>query len=45
MGRVIRAVLFLGVIAFLGLIGYAYLGDLSPNQADVVKPVILNVDQ
>ena len=45
MGRVIRAVLFLGVIAFLALIGYAYLGDLSPDQADVVKPVILNVDQ
>ncbi len=44
MWRLIKAVLVLVVIAFLGLIGYAYLGDLSPDQVEVVKPVILNVD-
>lgn len=45
MWRLIKAVLFLVVIAFLALIGYAYLGDLSPDQTEVIKPVILNVDQ
>jgi hypothetical protein len=45
MGRILfRLVLFLVVIGALGLVGYAYLGDLSPNQSDVSEPVNLNAD-
>ena len=40
----VKVILVLVVIAFVGLIGYAYLGDLAPTQAEVVKPVTLNVD-
>lgn len=45
MGRIIKAVLVLGVIGFLGLTGYAYLGDLSPQQEEVRKPVVLDAGQ
>ena len=42
MGRLIKTVLLLVVIGFLGLTGYAYLGDMTPKQSDVVQPVQLN---
>lgn len=45
MGRIIKAVLVLVVFGFLGLTGYAYLGDLVPDQVEVKKPVVLNADQ
>jgi hypothetical protein len=32
------------VLGFIGLTGYAYLGDLAPKQAEVKKPVVLNAD-
>jgi hypothetical protein len=45
MGRLLtRLVLFLLVIGALGLVGYAYLGDISPEQTDVSEPVNLNAD-
>lgn len=45
MGRLLlKLVVFLLVIGTLGLVGYGYLGDLSPNQADVSEPVNLNAD-
>lgn len=31
-------------IALLGLVGFAFLGDLSPRQADVVEPFLINAD-
>jgi hypothetical protein len=40
--RILKVLIFLGVIGFLGLTGYAYLGDLSPEQGEVVKPVTLD---
>ncbi len=43
MARLLKALLFLVLIAFLGLVGYAYLGDLSPGQTDMRKPVQLDV--
>lgn len=43
MGRVIKILLFLLVIGFIGLTGYAYLGDLSPNQIESREPVTLDV--
>jgi len=39
MGRLFKLVLFLIVIGALGLVGYAYLGDLSPDQDEVTEPV------
>ena len=44
MGRLIKAVLILAVLGFLGLVGYAYLADLAPVTTEVKVPVILNVD-
>ncbi len=45
MARLIKALVFLVVIAFLGLAGYAYLGDLSPDQSEMREPVQLDVGQ
>jgi hypothetical protein len=44
MGRILMAILVLAVIGFIGLAGYAYLGDMTPPQAPVTHPVTLNVD-
>jgi hypothetical protein len=45
MARLFKALLLFVLIAFLGLVGYAYLGDLAPGQTDVREPVQLNVGQ
>ena len=44
MGRIIKALAALAIIAFLALTGYAYLGDHTPPQQDVHQPVTLDVD-
>ena len=45
MGRILlKLVLFLVVIGALGVVGYAYLGDISPDQPDVSEPVNLDAD-
>lgn len=44
MGRIIKALIFLILVGIIGISIYAYLGDLSPMQTDVTKPVVLNVD-
>jgi hypothetical protein len=44
MGRIIKALVLLVILGFIGLTVYAYLGDLSPDQAEVRKPVVLNAD-
>ena len=43
-GRIFKVLLFLLVLGFIGLTGYAYLGDLSPEQSEMREPVTLNVD-
>jgi hypothetical protein len=45
MGRIIKTLLLLVILGFLGLTVYAYLGDLTPDQGEVKKPVVLNADQ
>lgn len=40
----IKAVLVLAVLGFLGLTGYAYLADLSPEAREITVPVTLNAD-
>ena len=44
LGRILKVLLFLLVLGFIGLTGFAYLGDLSPDQTDIREPVTLNVD-
>jgi hypothetical protein len=42
MGRLIKALILLVIIGFIGLSAYAYLGDLSAVQSEVKEPVVLN---
>jgi hypothetical protein len=44
MMRLIKFLLILGGLGLLGLIGFAYLGDLSPTQSDVKHPVTLDAN-
>lgn len=44
MGRIIKALFLLAILGFIGLTGYAYLADLTPDQAEVKVPVTLNAD-
>jgi len=39
MGRLFKLLLVLVVLAGLGLVGYAYLGDLSPTRDEFTAPV------
>jgi hypothetical protein len=40
--RLVKLVLLLLVVGFIGLTGYAYFGDLSPDQREVTQPVKLD---
>lgn len=42
MWRLIKVVLFLLVIGFVALAGYAYLADLEPEPHEIRTPVILD---
>jgi hypothetical protein len=44
MGRIIKALIWLAIIGFVGLTGYAYLGDMTPVQGEVKESVVLNAD-
>lgn len=44
MARLMKALLYLVVLAGIGLVGYAYLGDLTPERQEVSVPVTLDVD-
>jgi hypothetical protein len=44
MGYIIKAVIALAILGFLGLTGYAYLADLRPTINEVKVPVTLNAD-
>ena len=43
-GRIFKVLLFLLVLGFIGLTGFAYLGDLSPDQVEKREPVTLDVE-
>ena len=40
--RLLKVLALLVILAACGLVGFAYLGDLSPNQSEVREPVDLN---
>ncbi|SDW49589.1 hypothetical protein SAMN05444358_101990 [Ruegeria halocynthiae] len=49
MGRLIKFLIYLICLCFIGLVGYAYIGpyfgaDFSAPQNEVREPVILNAD-
>ncbi|MDZ4094695.1 MAG: hypothetical protein U1D35_07270 [Paracoccaceae bacterium] len=44
MGRIIKAVLLFLVLGFIGLVGFAYLGNLAPEQSEVTQPVVLDAN-
>ncbi len=37
--RIVKAIVLLGLLAVLGLIAFAYLGDLSPERREIVTPL------
>ncbi|WP_281261127.1 hypothetical protein [Aliiruegeria haliotis] len=44
MKRLFKLLLYLVVLGAIGLTGYAYLADLTPEQVRVSEPVSLDVD-
>ena len=42
MWRMLRVLIYLAILGALGLAGYAYLGDLSPERAEVRRPLVLD---
>ncbi len=44
MGIFLKLIGILLILGIIGLIGFAYLGDLTPDQKDVRQPVQLNAD-
>lgn len=44
MRYIYRLILILVVLGGIGIVGYAYFGDLSPEMRDIRQPVTLDVD-
>lgn len=44
MVRLLKALFFLVIVGFIGLVGFAYLGDLTPEQTEVSESLTLDVD-
>ena len=44
MVRLLKALFFLVILGFIGLVGFAYLGDLDPQQSEVTDGLTLDVD-
>ena len=44
MSRKWKALITLVVLAFLALVAFAYLGDLTPERVDVTQPVTLDAE-
>lgn len=44
MGRIWKAILVLVLLGLMGLVGYAYFGDLTPDTREVNEPVTLDAE-
>ena len=44
MGRLLKFLIVLIILAFAGLVGFAYFGDLTPERRDVSEPVELDAN-
>ncbi|MEY3960634.1 MAG: hypothetical protein ACKO56_00630 [Paracoccaceae bacterium] len=42
MARLLKLVVVLGILGFGALVGYAYLGDLTPASQEIRQPVTLD---
>ena len=42
--RILKVLVVLAVLGFIGLTGFAYLGDLTPEDAEVTRTVQFDVD-
>lgn len=42
--RILKLLFLLGVLIGAAVVGYAYIGDLSPEQQDVSEPVELDTN-
>lgn len=42
MFRLVKVLFYLAVLVAAAVVGYAYIGDLSPEQSDVSEPVNLD---
>lgn len=42
--RIVKLLVVLAVLGFIGLTGYAYLADLSPTQQQITVPVTLHAN-
>ena len=42
MFRLIKILFYLAIVLVVAVIGFAYLGDLTPDRNDVVEPVEIN---
>ncbi|MBK5926963.1 hypothetical protein [Rhodobaculum claviforme] len=40
--RLLRGLVYLAILGVLAVAGYAFMGDLSPDQAEVRRPVVLD---
>jgi predicted negative regulator of RcsB-dependent stress response len=44
MGRILKALFVLAVLGLAGLTGYAYFGNMAPEQTEITQPVTLDAD-
>ncbi len=44
MGRLLKVLLFLVLVGLIGLVGFAYLGNLEPDLTEVIQPVTLDAN-
>jgi type II secretory pathway component PulJ len=44
MSRILKALVTMVFFAFIGLVAFAYFGDLSPQSEEIRQPVELNVE-
>ncbi|MEP5759655.1 MAG: hypothetical protein ABJ327_10220 [Litoreibacter sp.] len=44
MGRLLKLLVFLILLAAIAVVGYAYLGDLQPDRAEVTQPIDLDAE-
>lgn len=42
MGKLVKYLFFLAVFTFVGLLGFAYFGDISAPQTEVTVPVVID---
>ncbi len=42
LGTLLKIIIVVALLAFVGLAGFAYLGDLTPDQTETTVPVVID---